>query len=254
MRLITAGISDIGCVRRTNEDSIGLFHELNLFIVADGMGGHAAGEIASKMAVDQIKAYFKAPPQVDHLKKTENSVPNADRHQPGLAEAIAHANRQIFVASMENRALNGMGTTVVALLAKPDVAEIGFVGDSRVYLYRNKVLTQLTHDHSLVNEYVKRGILAPEEASSHPQKHVLSRALGTGSKVEVECLQKGPEAGDVFLLCSDGLSNKLSMLEMTSILESSGEGLEKASEHMVRLAKEKGGEDNISIVFVAYRP
>ncbi len=248
MPVITAGISDVGCVRRSNEDSIGLFQDLNLYIVADGMGGHAAGEVASKIAVDQIEQFLKDAEDPDHTLTGSEQEKNPSQ----LANAIASANQKIYMTSLEDKSLSGMGTTVVALLAQPDEVEIGFVGDSRVYLYQNKEIEQLTKDHSLVNEYVKRGLLAPEAAGSHPQKHVLSRALGTGVEVEIETFKRTPCEGDIFLLCSDGLSNKLSSAEMNSIVMESDGNLEDAGKKMVRMAKEKGGEDNISIVLVSF--
>jgi len=244
MRITATGISDVGCVRRSNEDSIGLFDDLGLYIVADGMGGHAAGEVASHMAVTRIKGYY-----VEH-------APTDDRHSGPterlLIDAISDANRTIFAASLENASLNGMGTTVVALSAKSEEVVIGFVGDSRVYLFQNNTIQQLTHDHSLVNEYVKRGILAAEAVDTHPQKHVLSRALGTGMAVEVETFKRAPHPGDVFLLCSDGLSNKLNPSELNGIFVDSKEDHKEAARKMVELAKQKGGEDNISLVIVAY--
>lgn len=246
MDVTSIGISDIGCVRRSNEDSIGLFDDLDLYIVADGMGGHAAGEIASKMAVDQIKNYYTNG-TVDGINDTSDRSSEA-----ALTGAIRHANQQIYAESMEDTSLNGMGTTVVTLLAKADEVTIGFVGDSRAYLYRNNQVRQLTHDHSLVNEYVKRGILASDAVKNHPQKHVLSRALGTGAQVEVETLKRIPMAGDLFLLCSDGLSNKLTPSEIRSIIVESKGNIEETGQRLVRMAKDNGGEDNISVVLVRY--
>ncbi len=238
MSVIASGISDVGCVRRSNEDSIGLFKELNLYIVADGMGGHAAGEVASQLAVEEISDYFQS---------------SDGAGEPQLAEAIAHANRQIFAASAKDPALGGMGTTVVAVLAKDEQISIGFVGDSRVYLHQNGTTQQLTDDHSLVNQYIKKGLIAPEAAETHPQKHVLSRALGTAPEVEVETFERNPASGDIYLLCSDGLSNKLSASELNTILLAEAQdGLDAVGRRMVERAKEKGGEDNISVVLLAY--
>lgn len=238
MSVIASGISDVGCVRRSNEDSIGLFQELNLYIVADGMGGHAAGEIASQLAVEHVSQYFQSSPIEE---------------KPKLAEAIAHANRKIFEKSVDDPALGGMGTTIVAVLATDEKLSIAFVGDSRVYLHQNESILQLTHDHSLVNQYIKKGLIAPEAAETHPQKHVLSRALGTTPEVEVETFTRTPAPGDIYLLCSDGLSNKLSATELNGILLSEAQaGLDAIGRRMVHRAKEKGGEDNISVVLLAY--
>lgn len=240
MKVTIAGLTDVGRVRHSNEDSLGLFPELNLYVVADGMGGHAAGEVASKMAVEAIKEFLTAP---ETTQQSEESK---------LAQAISYANRKIFEASGQNAALSGMGTTVVALLAHPSDSFIGFVGDSRVYLYHKNKLQQLTQDHSLVNEYVRKGLLTPEAAENHPLKHVISRALGTHAEVEVETIRRIPYSGDIYILCSDGLSNKLSAQEMNDILMKAQGDLDKAGHTLIQLAKDKGGEDNITAVLVSY--
>jgi len=244
MRIITSGITDVGCVRASNEDYFGLFHDLNLFVVADGMGGHAAGEVASQMAVEAIKTYLASSAE-------ENGSDAPLSNEERLKKAIAYANLQIFKTGSENPKLNGMGTTVVALLSTEEESVIGFVGDSRLYLLRNGSIEQLTHDHSMVNEYVQKGLLTPEAAEHHPQKHVLSRAMGTGIDVAVETFTRKPEAGDTYLLCSDGLSNKLSALEMCHIIESSGD-LAEAGKGLIQKAIQAGGEDNITALLVSY--
>jgi protein phosphatase len=240
MRVITAGITDVGRVRRSNEDSLGLFPDLNLYIVADGMGGHAAGEVASKMAVDAIKEFLTSPEITQQSQEAQ------------LARAIAYANQKIYEAGEKDPSLNGMGTTVVAVLAQPMETIIGFVGDSRVYLQENNKIEQLTQDHSLVNEYVRKGLLTVEAAERHPLKHVISRALGTNAAVEVETIHRTPAPGDVLLLCSDGLSNKLSRQEMNAILIETEGDLEKAGNLLIQKAKDKGGEDNITAILVGY--
>jgi serine/threonine protein phosphatase PrpC len=240
MKIAAAGLTDIGCVRRSNEDNLGLFPELNLYLIADGMGGHAAGEVASKMAVETIKEFFTSP---EITQQTEEAR---------LTRAIAHANQRIYEASERDAALSGMGTTVVAVLAQPTEIIISFVGDSRVYLYQNGKVEQLTQDHSLVNEYIRKGLLTPEAAERHPLKHVLSRALGTNPTVEVEIARRIPASGDVLILCSDGLSNKLTHDEMNSILMEAEGDLEKTGRALVEKAKEKGGEDNITTILIRY--
>lgn len=246
MRIVTSGMTDVGCVRASNEDSLGLFHDLNLFVVADGMGGHAAGEVASKMAVDYIKAYFASPPE-GNGPASKNPQNNKEK----LKKAIVYANLQIFLTGSGNPALNGMGTTVVALFLTEEESIIGFVGDSRLYLIREGSIEQLTQDHSMVNEYVQKGLLTPEAAEHHPQKHVLSRAMGTGVEVQVETLTQKPQIGDTYLLCSDGLSNKVSATEMCQIVSKS-KSLESASKQLIQKAIEAGGEDNITVLLVSY--
>ncbi|NOY83965.1 MAG: Stp1/IreP family PP2C-type Ser/Thr phosphatase [Nitrospirae bacterium] len=244
MRIVTSGMSDVGCVRASNEDSFGLFHNLDLFVVADGMGGHAAGEVASKMVVDQIESYFRKTAEIASSGEPQD---NKER----LSKAISYANLQIFKTGNSDPKLNGMGTTVVALLANQEESIVGFVGDSRLYLLRNDTIEQLTHDHSMVNDYVKKGLLTPEAAEHHPQKHVLSRAIGTGPEVAVEVCSRTPQIGDTYLLCSDGLSNKLSSADMCQIVEES-EDLDAASKNLIQKAIQAGGEDNITVLLLSY--
>ncbi len=246
MKIITSGLTDVGCVRASNEDSMGLFHDLNLFVVADGMGGHAAGEVASKMAIEQIKAYFTTS-STGNGTSQDSHLSNEDK----LLNAIAHANHQIFLSGSENASLNGMGTTVVALFSTDEESVIGFVGDSRLYLMQNGSLEQLTRDHSMVNDYVQKGLITAEAAEHHPQKHVLSRAMGTSPEVEVETFTRKPIVGDTYLLCSDGLSNKLSASEMYTILKQS-DNIHDASKQLVQSAIQKGGEDNITVLLVSF--
>ena len=241
MKVSAAGFTDVGLVRRSNEDSFGLFPELNLYVVADGMGGHAAGEVASKMAVDLIRDFFSSP---EITRQSEEAK---------LSGAITYANQKIYETSEKDRSLAGMGTTVVTVLAQPTSATIGFVGDSRVYLYHENKIEQLTQDHSLVNEYIRKGLLTPEAAEHHPLKHVISRALGTNAAVQVEIFRRTPAPGDIFILCSDGLSNKVTPNEMLSILSKTEEDLDKAANGLIQKAKEKGGEDNITTILVSYR-
>ncbi|MFQ5543659.1 MAG: Stp1/IreP family PP2C-type Ser/Thr phosphatase [Nitrospiria bacterium] len=251
IKIKAAGATDIGLVRSSNEDSLGLFPELGLFVVADGMGGHAAGEVASRMAVDLIKEYFSRPST--SFSASSNTQKSGDENR--LREAISYANLEVFSASIQDASLSGMGTTVIAIFATSDEVVVGFVGDSRLYLHRNgkgvREIVQLTQDHSLVNDYLQKGLVTPEAARNHPQRHILSRALGTGRVVDVESFRKVPEPGDIFLLCSDGLSNKLTPSEINQCLVD-GEGeLQKIADQLIQEAKEKGGEDNITVLLVA---
>lgn len=242
MKVIASGITDVGCVRSANEDCFGLFHDINLYIVADGMGGHAAGEVASSMAVERMRSFFTSHPE-DLLKQG---------NETRLVEAITYANKEIFKAGMQDASLAGMGTTVVSVLAEPEEVTVAYVGDSRLYLHQNGNIQQLTQDHSLVSEYIQKGLLTPEAAERHPQKHVLSRALGTGLAVDVEVFRRTPLSGDIYLLCSDGLSNKVTLSEMDQIISGAKGDLEAAGEILIERAKENGGEDNITALLVAY--
>jgi protein phosphatase len=250
MKITSAGITDVGYVRLSNEDSLGLFPEFNLYIVADGMGGHAAGEVASKMAVEEIKAFFFRHQEQSNDGSDASTKPSREAL---LSQAISSANQSIFKSASQDTSRKGMGTTVVALLADPTELIIGFVGDSRVYLQNKGRIEQLTRDHSLVNDYVQQGLLSSEAAESHPLKHVLSRALGTNAEVDVETLSRIPEPGDLFILCSDGLSNKVSSREMDMILTENTDDLEKGGRALVERAKKNGGEDNITAVLLRYQ-
>lgn len=249
MKTTSAGITDVGYVRRSNEDSLGLFPEFNLYIVADGMGGHAAGEVASEMAVAAMKQFFTIHQEQSNDSNDTSTNPSREAL---MAQAISCANQSIHKAACQDISRKGMGTTVVALLADPSELIIGFVGDSRVYLQKKGQIEQLTQDHSLVNEYVRQGLLSPEEAEPHPLKHVLSRALGTNAEVDVETLRRIPEPGDLFILCSDGLSNKLTPKEMNMILMETADDLEKGGNALIERAKKNGGEDNITAILVRY--
>ncbi|HET6370150.1 MAG TPA: Stp1/IreP family PP2C-type Ser/Thr phosphatase [Nitrospiria bacterium] len=240
MKIVASGISDTGRVRSSNEDSLGFYPEIGLYVVADGMGGHAAGEVASRMAVEIIGSW---------LQKTIEKQGKASGKD--LVQAVKEANHQIFISGSENATLQGMGTTMVALFQADEQAYVASVGDSRVYQIRTNQISQITRDHSLVNEYVERGMLTQEAAEHHPLKHVISRALGTNTEVEVDLLEVLLQEGDRFLLCSDGLSNKLSPSEILTLLNQSNGDLEKACRQMIEAANQKGGEDNITLILAA---
>ncbi len=246
MRIMSSGMTNVGSVRASNEDSFGIFEDINLYVLADGMGGHAAGEVASKMTVDQIKKMISS---IRDKERTRTDPPLTNEEM--INKAISFANLQVFLAGSQDPALNGMGTTVVGLLSTADESAIGFVGDSRLYLIQGDNIQQLTQDHSMVNDYVQKGLLSPEAAKNHPQKHILSRALGTGSKVEVEVFARKPSPGDIYLLCSDGLSNKLSASEMCDIV-SRNQDLDSGCRELVQCAIDAGGEDNITVILVSY--
>lgn len=216
---------------------MGLYPDSGLYIVADGMGGHAAGEVASKMAVETVLSYMHDTVE----KKGKGSAKD-------LVRAVKEANQKIFQTGTQDASLQGMGTTLVTLFQIDNQAYVAWVGDSRVYLIRQNKIDQITRDHSLVNEYVERGVLTQEAAEHHPLKHVISRALGTNIEVEVDLLEIPLSVGDQFLLCSDGLSNKINAKEMLDVLTQSGGDLRIASHRMVEAANKKGGEDNITLI------
>ena len=234
-RLRAGGASDVGMVRSSNQDQLLVADAL--FAVADGMGGHAAGEVASLTAIEALRAAFDGNPTAD-----------------GLAQAVRQANRAVWDRAHEQRALRGMGTTLtaVALVAgesEDEVLAVVNVGDSRAYLLRDGHLDQLTDDHSVPAELRRAGRLSPSEAARHPQRNVLTRALGVDPDVEVDCFRVAPYRGDRLVLASDGLSNEVADDEIAHVLRTEPEP-EAAAGELVRLAREGGGSDNITVVVV----
>lgn len=232
-----AGITDIGNVRPTNEDY--LLAEGDLFVVADGMGGEGRGEAASRTAVQTIREAFTANPSTT-----------------GLTDAVHQANRAVWERSEAEPALHGMGTTIAAVGVVNDDDEtrlvIANVGDSRVYLLRAKQLSRLSSDHSLVADLVRSGEISEEEAHSHPERHVLTRAVGVGPETDPYVALTDPAAGDRLLVCSDGLFNELGNDEIADILATVTRP-EDAASQLVARAKEHGGNDNITAIVLDIR-
>ena len=226
----TFGLSDPGRRRRRNEDAYVISPPL--FAVADGMGGAQAGELASRIAVEAMGE--------------ETATPGEER----VLTLIREANRRVFARSSEDASASGMGTTMTAALVCEDgQVTIGHVGDSRAYLLREGRLEQLTEDHSLVAELVRTGKLSAEEAERHPQRSVITRALGTDAEVDVDTFTVEAQAGDLFLLCSDGLTSMLDDEEILRTVEDADGDLESAAQGLIRKANRGGGEDNITVVF-----
>ena len=229
------GVTDAGKVRKNNEDSllVGEGRDETLFVVADGIGGFEAGEVASSIAVDV-------------LKDVESSQ--------SLEDAIREANRRILVAARGDERLSNMGTTVVAVrfggTEEEPLAEVSHVGDSRVYLFRDGALRPLTEDHSLVAELVRSGDLTRAQASEHPQKNLITRALGAEDDIEVDTTVLPIKLDDRLILCSDGLTDMLPEPRMLELLASSPEGPERAARALVQAALDAGGLDNVTVVVV----
>lgn len=223
--------TDKGRVREQNEDSYG--YKDNLFVVADGMGGHQAGEIASAIAVETIL-------------NLDFGVDNIDSE---LEKGILKANEAILEEVNHHPEMAGMGTTVVVLLIRDQTAYIAHVGDSRIYHYVDGALTQLTKDHSLVAELVENGEISENEAKNHPQRNILTQALGSRSELKIEFLALGIQPGDKFLLCSDGLFGMVDREGIGEILKIDGEAQELA-EKLVERANDNGGSDNITVLVV----
>jgi protein phosphatase len=224
-----AAASDVGRVRKANEDSY--LAQPPLFVVADGMGGAQAGEVASGLAVDA----FKQP--------LENDLSPEVR----MAGAVRRANHAIHEKSLSGDEFQGMGTTITALLLGDSELTIAHVGDSRAYRLRGGELTRLTRDHSLVGEMVRRGAITEAEAEVHPQRSILTRALGPEDEVEIDTLSHGLQDGDVYLICSDGLTGMVSEAAIAEEM-GSGEPLERVADNLIRRANQRGGVDNITVV------
>jgi len=223
-------ITDTGRKRRRNEDAY--VCEPPLFAIADGMGGAQAGEVASRLAAAA-------------LRESGAKTLGGERR---ISDLIQEANRRVYDRSSTDPNTSGMGTTITVALVENDNVAFGHVGDSRAYLIRDGRMEQVTEDHSLVNELLKSGKLSREEAESHPQRSVITRALGTDPDVDVDTFTIAAEAGDLFLLCSDGLTDMVGEGEIHDLVERNRDDLNSALKSLVKAANRSGGDDNITVV------
>src|SRR5262245_41140987 len=237
--------------RNHNEDNFSIIEESGLYIVADGMGGHASGEVASKMAVDAVREFFVAtaddpertwPYKMDRSKGYEENR---------LITGIKLANLRIYESAQRDPRQRGMGTTIVSMFAVEDGVYVAHVGDSRVYRLREGAIEQLTEDHSLLNDYIKMKRLTPEEIANFPHKNVIVRALGMKDTVKVDTKFEQPKAGDLFLLCSAGLSGPVTDPEMLDVCTESPD-LKTAASRLIEKANANGGPDNITVVLARW--
>lgn len=239
-----AAASHSGRVRSSNEDAFGYCSEAGLFVVCDGMGGAAAGEVASRVTVDTMLNRFCGPGSRFTLSADMGST-----LQPLLQEAVASANQQVFTKAERDASLHGMGTTLVALLAGSGRAWIAHVGDSRCYRYREGRLEQWTQDHSLVDEQVRLGQLTREEAERSPLRNVITRAVGSQRSVTAEVDEVEVKPGDLFLLCSDGLTREVPDQQIASVL-ADNDDLDQACQRLIDAANDAGGRDNVTCMLV----
>jgi protein phosphatase len=249
LRIRASGLSDVGRARTHNEDCFGIDPEHRMFVVADGMGGHNHGEVASRIAVKAIQEF------VEQTAENDTTWPfvydaRLQRHSNRLKTAIRMAHDKVLRAIRHDGSLIGMGTTVVGFLLKGRVAAVAHVGDSRAYRLREGRLELLTQDHTWVNEQVVAGYLSAEQARAHPLKNVVTRALGGESEVVVDVREVEVVPGDVYILCSDGLTTMLSDDEIKRRLTES-QSIEDVCRSLVRDANSKGGLDNITVVLVS---
>jgi serine/threonine protein phosphatase PrpC len=246
LKVVSAGLTDVGRKRNHNEDSYLIDEELQLFVVADGMGGHAGGGTASRIAVETIDRELR---RVRGLERSPFGAHTALQDSPipeVVRVAVEKACGAIFGAAQEDPRLAGMGTTTIALLIHDRYAFFAHVGDSRAYLMRGDLIQQISEDHSLVNEQIKAGMITPEEAKHSRYKNIITRSVGFEEEVQVDVMGLVAEPGDTFLLCSDGLANMVEDQELLELVQKSP--IEDAPKRLVALANERGGDDNITVV------
>ena len=252
MNLVYKALTDVGRKRKGNEDSHCVNPEQKLFVVADGMGGHAAGEVASKIAVDSINEFVCLTSGDDEITWPFGLDDGMSYDGNRLKTAIRHANRKVLDATKEKSEYEGMATTVAALLVDGDQANIGHVGDSRIYCFGDGALEQLTSDHSWVNEQLQSGIISPDQARNHPLRNVVTRALGGKLDLAVDMQSRTMRQGELLLLCSDGLTTMVPDSRIEAILGEAAGDVEKAATALVDAANDQGGEDNITVVLLKF--
>ncbi len=248
MKISFSGLSDTGRKRDHNEDSFLIDEELSLFVVADGMGGHAGGGTASRMAVETIDTEIRKLRQGPE-RPFDRAYALGDSPVPEILRyAVESACRNIYRTAQTDPRLSGMGTTTIALLVHGDDAFFAHVGDSRAYLVRGDLVQQISEDHSLVNEQIKAGVITAEEARHSRYKNIITRSVGFEREVQVDVMGLVCEPGDTFVLCSDGMSN---LVEDKEILElARGKPVDSIPRALIDLANERGGDDNITVVCV----
>ena len=235
--------TDVGLRREINQDSILVDHELGLFIVADGMGGHRGGEVASALAIETVKRVIRAEGSVRNKKIVPREL---------ISFAYREASARIHHKSTyESPELMGMGTTMVGIYSYGSKVYIANVGDSRAYLFRKPHIWQLTEDHSLVNEQIRAGVIKEEDSENIQGRNVITRSVGFEREVQVDVLEREVSAGDHFLLCSDGLSSLVKSTEILSICN--GSPIEEVVPRCIEAAKAAGGDDNVSVILVRPR-
>jgi len=250
MQLEAAGSTHVGMKRNHNEDSLLLLPEQKLFIVADGMGGHASGEVASRMAVETVADFFRETAEDDEVTWPYKLCKDKHYEENRLINGVMLANLRIWETAVADPSKKGMGTTIVTTLFTNGGVYIGHVGDSRIYRIGQGRIAQVTEDHSLLNDYLKMKQLTPEEIEAFPHKNVIVRALGMKETVKVDTSFLNLEQDEVFLLCSDGLSGMVRDGEINRIVNESGKNLEQACSELIAEANKNGGTDNITVILI----
>lgn len=244
------GMTDTGLIRAHNEDSIGNDLSIGLAVLADGMGGHKGGEVASALAVNSI--LNDLPAELDRCKNLEidENVSGYSYQSMAIKNVIEKANSIIFKAASKQIQYEGMGTTIVVTMFYDNRLTVAHVGDSRMYRLRDHALTQITNDHSLLQELIDRGFYTPEEAEKSLNKNLVTRALGIEDTVKIDVTEEIVLANDSYLLCSDGLSDMVDDRRITMIMEENSSHIETACSELIQQALDNGGHDNVSIIII----
>ncbi len=245
MKYEFAALTDVGRVRHNNEDSVRFSPELGLVVLADGMGGYNAGEVASGMTTALFESEMSR-----HLEALREGKLEADDLGDLLREALQHINAQVFDAAHSHAQYAGMGTTVVAGMLLNDDLVLAHLGDSRAYLLREEELIQITRDHSMLQEYLDMGLITPEQAPLCAWKNLVTRAIGVEQQVHPDITVQPVQTGDIVMLCSDGLSDMLTPYEITEMLKNRNNSLQARASHLIEAANAAGGKDNISVILV----
>ena len=254
MKTHYAVASDKGRVRKNNEDAFIAEPPLGIFAVADGMGGHASGEVASRMAVDALREAIVKSGKEKEPPFSEDQTAHLSSPAGMLANGIRLANQRIYKSSLEKIEYKGMGTTLVAVYLFNSSSIVAHVGDSRLYRIQGQTIEQVTEDHSLVWDQYKQGLIAKEALSSSPHKNIITRALGLYPTVDVDLKELAIQPGDFLILCSDGLSDLVQDEEMVGVLKNAAGDLNRACGDLIGLANLRGGKDNITVLLIQIDP
>ena len=244
------GATDVGMKRNHNEDAYLVNPEQGFALVADGMGGHAAGEVASELAIEQISSFLARVSKDGDITWPYKYDIGFSLNANKLMVGIKLANDRILGRVADNPQLNGMGTTIVGGIFEDAAVTIAHVGDSRAYLFRGEDLQLLTNDHSWVSEQVRRGLITEEQARVHPMKNVVTQALGGSDRLSVEIDELELESGDIVMFCSDGLNSMVPMEDLTQMFKQPSDDLDELAGALIDAANQRGGDDNITIVLV----
>lgn len=253
-RIESHGATDVGAKRAKNEDYYAILDTDELFILADGMGGHASGQVASRLATEHIIEFLTVTCRAPGFDWPYPVQEGMTFEEQAVSNAIQFANERTYLESLEDTQLEGMGTTICVLLGVGDRLVLGHVGDSRIYRYRNGELQQMTRDHSLLNHYLDIGAISPDEVGEFKSKNVIVRAVGLKDNVDPEVQMVPRQPGDIYLMCSDGLTDLVEDWVIQATIASESDDLEEVGRRLLRLAYQGGGKDNTTVVLLRLNP